>query len=343
MRGKNTIIINGKLYDAVSGLPLGAPDKHPATVASIASAPKANRTFSDIGPGAILHRASAQARPTAPSKTVHRNVQKSTTLRRDVLRKPTPTAAHVGTLRKKPAAGHVARSTMISRFAAHPQPIAKSTPVAAPVKAAPVVSSHVAKAHSLVAKPQPAQPVTLSSRALKEKMIAEKLAETDAKQAEPKKSFFKRQPRVVTIVTACFALVVLGGYMTYLNMPNLSVRVAAAQAGVAAKFPDYRPDGYRFNGPIAYTNGEVSIRFQANGGNAGYTLREQTSSWDSQAVYDNLVAKKSDGSHITNSQNGLTVYTYKNNAAWVNGGILYTIEGDAPLSNEQLLKIAGSM
>jgi hypothetical protein len=343
MRGKNTIIINGKLYDAVSGLPMGAPDK-PAAAASTPKpvSAKPNRTFSDIGPGAVLHRASAKPREVKPSAAVHQNVQKSTTLRRDVLKKPAATAHHVGTHRHKPAAGHVARSQMISKFAPHPQPL-KKTPASSPTIRAdkPLeVSNHIARAQQLVKKPVAAP--QLSSRVLKEKLIADKLAETK-KVEEKKKSFFSRQPRAYGIVTGCLALIILGGYMTYLNMPNLSVRVAAAQAGVAAKFPDYKPDGYRFDGPITYSSGEVAIRFAANGGQAGYVIHERTSSWDSQAVYDNLVAKESDGSHITNSQGGLTVYTYENNAAWVNGGILYTVEGDAPLSNEQLLKIAGSM
>jgi hypothetical protein len=346
MRGKNTIIINGKLYDAVSGLPMGAPDGAARSVAGQSTAKtvqRPTRTFSDIGPGAVLHRAAAAAREVKPSASVHQSVKKSTTLRRDVLKKPAASAHHLGAQRHKPAAGHVARSQMISKFAPHPQPIQKSatdTPTKHTEKPL-AVSSHVARAHHLVQKPAPTTP-QLSSRALKEKLIAEKLAETK-KTDTKKQSFFSRQPRALGIVTGCLALIILGGYMTYLNMPNLSVRVAAAQAGVAAKFPDYKPDGYRFDGPITYTSGEVAIRFAANGGQGGYVIHEQTSSWDSQAVYDNLVAKESDGSHITNSQGGLTVYTYENNAAWVNGGILYTVEGDAPLSNEQLLKIAGSM
>ena len=344
MRGKATIIINGKLYDAVSGLPVGAPDPHPATVASVKKPVRPTRTFSDIGPGAVLHRATAAPRPATPSVAVHNKVQKSTTLRRDVLKKPAAPAHHLGTHRHKAAPGHVARSEMISRFAPHPQPLKKEA-APAPIKhvePATPVSSHVARAHQLVAKPAPAKPA-LSSRALKEKLIAEKLAEAPKPESPKKKSFFSRQPRTMSIVMSCFALVILGGYMTYLNMPNLTVRVAAAQAGVAAKFPDYKPDGYRFNGPITFSSGEVAINFESNGGQGGYTIREQSSSWDSQAVYDNLVAKESDGSHITNSQGGLTVYTFENNAAWVNGGVLYTIEGNAPLSNEQLLRIAGSM
>jgi hypothetical protein len=46
---------------------------------------------------------------------------------------------------------------------------------------------------------------------------------------------------------------------------------------------------------------------------------------------------------LTYSERGLTVYTYGSKAAWVNGGILYTLNGNAPLNSDQILKIASSM
>lgn len=125
-------------------------------------------------------------------------------------------------------------------------------------------------------------------------------------------------------------------------MPNLSMRVAAANAGVDASFPDYRPDGYRFDGPIAYNNGEVSLKFASNTNTSGYTINQKNSSWDSQAVLDNYVSKKAKD-YLTYSEQGLTIYTFDGEAAWVNGGVFYTIEGDAPLSSDQVLRIAGSM
>ena len=141
---------------------------------------------------------------------------------------------------------------------------------------------------------------------------------------------------------ACFAIVLIGGYLTYINMPNLSMHVAAANAGVNASFPDYRPDGYRFNGPIAYNNGEVSLKFASTTNNTGYTINQKNSNWDSQAVLDNYVSKKAKD-YLTYSEQGLTIYTFNGEAAWVNGGVFYTIEGDAPLSSDQVLRIVGSM
>lgn len=350
MRGKNTLVINGKVYDAVTGLPVAAPNPVSRTTQQIA-VPVAAPMSTDVKPA-------MRSRTPLHAKQAHHVTKKSATLRRDVLKKPT-VKPQVGAARRKPIPGHVARSEAIHRFAPHPQPLkatAKPRTVMprldiTPVKTRPQAeTTHpiVAQKHSLVAKPDTQKSQTaLSSRALKEKLIAERLAQVDtapsAKAPKHRKGLFSKQPRVASLLAASFAVMILGGYLTYLNMPGLSVRVAAAQADVAASFPDYHPDGYRFNGPVAYAPGQVTIEFKANGGTTGYTVSEQKSTWDSQAVYDNIVAKTADDSYVTNSQQGLTIYTFKGDAAWVNKGILYTISGDAPLSNEQLLRIAASL
>lgn len=350
MRGKTTIAINGKVYDAITGLPVAAPGR-------VAAHPAKTHTAAAPSHTAPKPAARVVSRTPVHAKSAHHTTQKSATLRRDVLKKPAGTAA-ANTVRRKPVAGHVQRSEHIRRFAPHPQPLVKApAPTAAPKKYTEAVKIPVSKPAAIVhqkhalAQPKPAHPAqpkavhTPSTRSMKEQLISERLAQvptTPAKKTR-KPSLLKRQPRGVSLVAASFAVMVLGGYLTYLNMPGLSVRVAAAQAGVAASFPDYRPDGYRFNGPVAYAPGQVAINFAANGGTTKYTVTEQKSSWDSQAVYDNIVSKTGDEDYVTNSQQGLTIYTFGGNAAWVNKGVLYTIKGDAPLDNEQLLRIAASL
>lgn len=349
MRGKSTIAINGKVYDAITGLPVAAPHR-------VAQPAKANTPAPQP---AVKPAAHAVSRTPVHAKAAHRTTQKSATLRRDILKKPTAKAA-AGTARRKPTPGHIQRSEQIRRFAPHPQPLAKApapAPAAPPKKYTESIKKPVSKPAAIVTQkhalvqPKQAQhtpakhSATPATRSMKEQLIAERLAEVKATPAKKTKkpSLLKRQPRGVSLVAASFAIMVLGGYLTYLNMPGLSVRVAAAQAGVAASFPDYRPDGYRFNGPVAYAPGQVAINFAANGGTTSYTVTEQKSSWDSQAVYDNIVSKAADDNYVTNSQQGLTIYTFGGNAAWVNKGVLYTIKGDAPLDNEQLLRIAASL
>lgn len=350
MRGKQTLVINGKVYDAVTGLPVAAPD--PVTPSR--QVPSAE-VVTTIQPQAVRPADSPILRTPHHAKNIHRATKKSGTLRREFVAKPTPkTQPRIA--RRVPSMGNIERSEMIQRFAPHPQPLAQNIRPKAtqprlditPIKSK--TAAIIAQKHSLtaVAQAAPSSQATLSSRSVRERLIAERLANVDTTTSAktPKKErgrLFSKQPRLASLMTASFAVIVLGGYFTYLNMPGLSVRVAAAQADVAANYPDYHPDGYSFSGPVAFASGQVAIDFRANGGSSKYTVTQQKSTWDSQAVYDNVVAKAADDSYVTNSQQGLTIYTFKGEAAWVNKGILYTISGNAPLSNEQLLRIAGSL
>lgn len=138
-------------------------------------------------------------------------------------------------------------------------------------------------------------------------------------------------------------MLLLGAYFTYLTMPQLSIRVAASQAGIEATYPGYRPNGYTLSGPIAYSDDQVRMKFVANAGPHSFTINQTKSSLDSLAVLENYVQPKAGNNYITNREDGLTIYTYDTSATWVDRGIMYTISGDAPLSNEQIRHIAVSM
>lgn len=153
----------------------------------------------------------------------------------------------------------------------------------------------------------------------------------------------QRVGQSLSIASAALGFLLLGGYLTYLSMPNISTRVAATQAGIDANYPSYRPSGYSLAGPVAYQQGAVSMKFAAAGTPVAYTLTQARSGWDSSAVLDSYVAPKAGKDYTITTANGLTIYTFNHDAAWVNGGILYTISGNAPLSNEQIQRIATSV
>lgn len=206
----------------------------------------------------------------------------------------------------------------------------------------PVTHPHVAKAHAAsAAKAQTLTQHVATAQEIKTEAVKKAVDATQKKQ--PLKQRLQPRQRTVAVLSAVFALVLLGGYFTYLNMPSLSVRVAAAQAGIDADYPDYRPDGYALSGPVTYSEGKVSMNFKANGGDQNFVISQSKSGWNSEAVLDNYVAPKAGSSYIPYTERGLTIYTYDDNAAWVNGGILYTLEGDAPLSSEQIRRIATSL
>ncbi|MDB5167529.1 MAG: hypothetical protein JWN26_674 [Candidatus Saccharibacteria bacterium] len=310
MSKDSIVTINGQQYDSLTGLPIaGVPtDTH-------------------------------SKKPT-PAGSIHNSLQRSKTLIRRVTKKPSPISNH----RPKHAGQtmDIARSSKVARFAPHP---VVTAPAAVTSRDLPVVASHplLSKTNKLQAKrsavvaPAPSK----SSQDIKNDAITAALAKPPVKIA--RKHFFNRHPRAITIIVVCIVVALVGGYLTYVNMPGLSVRVAAAQAGINATYPQYQPDGYSLNGPVTFSNGQVTINFVANTGTSKFSIKQAKSTWDSTAVLNDIVLPKAGEQYITNQEQGLTIYTYSGDAAWVNGGILYTIDGDAPLSGDQIRQIATSM
>lgn len=337
MSDKQTISINGRHYDAHSGLAVDAPG---IPVEPIRAATKPARS-------SVPHAASVHAR-TQRSHTLNRKALKRP--HQDIIKPkaaPAPVAHDIVPRKRSTLQAHTPslnRSPAITKFAPHP-----SAPAQRRSDIAPVAHPHVTKAHTIskVKSEAPLHAATKShktSQEIKRSAIHNAIANTSVNHKNtPKKKLLARHPRRLSIVSASIALVLLGGYLTYLNMPSLSVRVAAAQAGINATYPNYQPDGYSLNGTVGYSQGKVSMRFASNGGPTAFTINQAKSNWDSEAVLDNYVSPRAGAGYIPYTERGLTIYTYGNNAAWVNGGILYTIEGDAPLSSEQIRRIATSL
>lgn len=182
-----------------------------------------------------------------------------------------------------------------------------------------------------------------TSQQLKEEAIAEAFRKLEQSKQQQTESL-KRSKRLVNIVSIIAGLIfiIFLVYFMYINVPSLSMSIAGAQAGISATYPEYRPDGYSQNGPVSYADGGVVISFKSSSGSSNFAIKQVKSSWDSTAVKD-MVAKDSSGEFITTEERGLTIYSYSGNAAWVNGGILYSISGNASLTCDQIRRIASSL
>lgn len=331
---QHTVVINGIVYDQHTGKPLS------------------------------IER-SALAHPDA--RTVHNTLQRSTTLQRKYVSKPAPASApeprpsaeQITVTRTAPVAQAVAEPATasqevavhtITKFAPHPVK-APATPRrvisdVAPGTVHPVAKRAVERQSALKAQAAAPAPVVKPSQVLKNEAIADALTRT-ANSPQKKEHHQKKQrgffQRALSVGSASLALLLLGGYLTYLSMPNISTRVAAAQAGINASYPSYRPSGYSLSGPVTFQQGAVTMKFAANGAPVSYTFTQSRSGWDSTAVLDNYVMPKVGENFSTTTAGGLTIYTFGRDAAWVSGGILYTISGNANLSNDQLRRIATSV
>ena len=315
MSQNNVVSIAGVDYDSHSGLPV---EKKAAAVQK------------------ELIRTQAVA-----AKGIHKSHQRSTALNRKFVTKSAKPAVSKSAsqihVRSMDMRRPVKRSPHISKFAREPQAVqAKRTESHAAHVAHPVV----AKAHASIHKSHIAKPASQpTARDIKHAAMGKALANAksvDHTSKQPKK-------RAFNVAAASLGVLLIAGYFTYVNMPNLSVRVAAAQAGIDASYPEYRPVGYRLNGPVSFQDGQVSMNFASNSSSVAFALNQSESNWDSSALLEKYVNPRSKGNYATYSDAGLTIYTYGTDAAWVNGGILYTVEGDASLSNEQIRRIATSM
>ena len=148
--------------------------------------------------------------------------------------------------------------------------------------------------------------------------------------------------RVMLALSCATAVVFAVAYFVNLNMPDISLKVAAMQTGIDATYPSYVPRDYNVAG-ITSENGRVVLEFH-NNTDEKFILEEEASSWDSNALLTNYVKEAfGDGYSIVREQ-GLTIYIKGSNAAWVNGGIVYKLKADdGVLTNKQIRSIAVSL
>lgn len=185
-------------------------------------------------------------------------------------------------------------------------------------------------------QPQRSQHHTPRSTDLFEAAIANAKAHEQPKHKAKRKTSSK----ILNVTAGLAAFLVLAGFVAYLNMSAIEIRVASVRAGFSAQLPSYAPTGYARAGGIQAQHGVVATKYQS--GSSSYTLQQQTSDWDSQTLYDNVVAMADAESETVTGQ-GRTVYVYGNKAAWVNGGVLYSMQTQGDISKDEILSIATSM
>lgn len=339
-KNKQTVVINGKTYDLATGKPLF--DAHPVS-------PAKAKTIADIAPNphgaSTTRRASAVSAPT-PRKArvvaphVKPSLQKSTTLRRDILKNPTSQIQPNSKKTRKP----VQRSEHITKFSQTEQ---ESTSKQRPIDrdlSAQTKALETAHANHLANLKKQKTPI--SSRVIKEHLLGkaiEKVPPREGLSHHTPATSMSTKNRFTSVAMTSIALVMLGGYLTYINIPNLSIRIAATNSGINAALPSYQPAGYRIHGPISYSDDEVSINYKQSNNNLGYKISQKPTAWDPIATLNNYVQPDSKNDYQTHSVQGLTVYTYDKKAVWVNGGILHVLAGNAPLPNQQIERIVASM
>lgn len=162
------------------------------------------------------------------------------------------------------------------------------------------------------------------------------ILEKESESKEPLKKYAIAKRKVwAGLAFAGFALATTG-FLVYLNLPDISVRVRATELGISTNLPAFKPSGYSVQGMATIENDTLMAEYSS--GNDSYVFTARKSSLDSYQMADYAKSIFGDSESVFGS--GLTIYVKDHDAIWSNGGVLYTIYGSTALNTEDIVKIA---
>ncbi|MBQ2695455.1 hypothetical protein IJG04_02340 [Candidatus Saccharibacteria bacterium] len=193
------------------------------------------------------------------------------------------------------------------------------------------------------------EPAKMTAKEIKKQEIDKVMAEAVRKSAKETKKSPKKFKGVgmdwkrVLLALGCAGVIVFAiAYFVNINSPDISMKVAAMQTGIDASYPSYTPRGYSLT-DITSESGKITLNFKESSTDDGYSLIEEKTSWDSNALLNNYV-KDEFSDYSTIKEQGLTIYISGSNAVWVNGGVLYKIKiSQGSLTKKQIITIATSL
>lgn len=370
MAAKTIIEINGRKYDALTGRII---EDGSATTGHKTS-PVAHHSSGGVIDGFQKPKQKLHSSVSSTSQHhSHKKTQKSQTLARHIVKKPAPGQPQKATGPIEPAprslaiaetrtsllgktpkdrlkrAGTTKQSKAVTRFSSTnnaPKPIltpnlavereqvAQAMPV--PSAAPPLAAHHTSNAGHHTKKQPFTHPLAGANSHLaappKKRRLHQKVADR-----------LNVSSKILSASAACLAIIFLAGFFAYQRIPNVSMKVAASRAGFQGTIPSNTPAGYAFNGPITYEKDVIVLKYKSNSDTRQFQIVQRPSDWNSEALLKNFVST-ANMRYQTYNDRGLTVYVMdKNNAAWVNKGIWYTLSGTNTLSTEQVLAMAASM
>lgn len=340
---RQTIKINGKHYDAITGeLLVGyvSPDDHDAqtnthtatlkstTAAKVAAKRSVAR---QPKPSQTLMR-SAVKKPTATSKPIRVQHAVSTEpITAPITPKPSVTTVSHARLER---AKSTIRSEHVSRFnhnQSAPQLIVHVTHV--PVRAAPDKPAAI-DVVSDAPQPKPTNaPEDMFTRAI---AAANHHADIKAHTRNYQKTVRRH---FASLAIGASALLVITGFATYLNTPSLQIRIAGVQAGINTTNPDFKAAGFAFTG-VSASQAKRIIALKTD--EARYQLIQQPTNWVDGQMIDHISSVSASGKPNYRSLKfgTQTVYRLNNgNATWVKNGTWYQLNGERAVSDSVLSEL----
>ncbi len=285
-----------------------------------------------------------------PSSADHNKTQHSSTLNRKYVKRPNSKV--IQSIAKRRAEDLKRRQAIAEKINREKLAAFKQRKESAKVKDTSPIAPAQVHPYQKAAKARAAQKAKskeqMSAKELKDQAIKKALrsvATMEQKEAKnPTESITTKQKftakNIIFALSATAVIVFVIGYFIKVNMPTISVQVAAMRAGIEAKYPSYVPNEFSLAQASSGPN-QVTLDFSGNG--KSFKIVEEKTFWDSAALLNNYV-KKTWKKYIIIREQGLTIYVSGSDAAWINSGILYKLSSDGDtLSKEQIRSIATSL
>ena len=237
------------------------------------------------------------------------------------------------------------------------KPVAPAAPViptvqptpARPVRATTKPRSTVAPLQSLAERRREADTIshfsakklTNKSRQNSKALMSAMKEETKPKSAPimVKKPKVSKKHLIFAVASSICCMGVLYATLKF-SMPDISAKVAAAQNG--ASYPSFVPRDFTAHS-ASFQKNTFSLEF-VGPDKTRFTLDQEKLPWDSNALLNNYVKPTWGEQYDTIREQGLTIYMYQSNAAWVNGGTVYKLNTTSgSLSKKQLKNIITSL
>ena len=266
----------------------------------------------------------------------HRKVQSSTTLNRRYVSRP---------MMNRPMDGmKTSRAAKMMKASSSTMSTREMSTARKPVDMAKVSANMKARTMTSTPVTQP------TAQELKERAIAKALSNASKPEKEEivekkakKNKLHIGVGRIILALSCAAAAVFAIVYFVNLNMPDISMRVAAMQSGIDPKYPGYVPRDFSVTDMVA-ESGKLTLNFKNPQTSDSFSISEERSSWDSNALLSNYVKNEFGEDFATTRENGLTIYMTNNAATWVNGGMLYKLNvTSGSLTKKQIRSIAVSL
>lgn len=379
---KNTITINGRVYDTRTGdvIDKKLPFKHviePTKQTSqsknlsvdgvISSSKKSEKP--QIAPSKLTKQTqkkvkTAHRHTPGVATVLHQKTERPKTLMRNTVNKPrisepgTTTVAlsglvpqpehkiiHSNIPKRSTRVSTVSKSERISRFSQNNTPTYTQKVESIPVRAAPrkreTEQDTTPPIHSH------APPIRTAPRSGSQDIFEKAMQGASSHQQSllgtSRKHRANKRSRAIQIGAIMTTVFVLGSFFAYSNIPRIALMNAENNTGFAARVPSYKPTGFRLDRTIQYQPGKVVIDFKSNTDDRSFSITQEKTTLDNQALATNFSSSISD-MVLTQTPSGTPIYIYdETNATWIKDGVQYNVQGTAQLSRNQLLNLASSL